>query len=388
MRARIGYSLIIGLQCLNIAIANLTQHKIRTFTAAFGIIFAVFLIFLQLGFLQSVRKEATLLYEYFDFDLAMVSRDYQFLYSPPSFDRIRLTQAKSNAQVLDSFNLNVRISSWTNPDTQITSSLLLLGLDNKPAFILNNAIKKGMGTLDDRRSILLDTYSHPDLGSRKIQSKGQISNHDVVTNNLFQLGLFFYAEGAAIVSNQYFSYYAGRSSRDASIGFLQLKPDSDIQAVKSQLNDMLPDDVYLLTKQELIQQEQHYFVSTKPIGIIFKAGVFIALVIGTVILFQVLSAEINNRMHEFATFKAIGFSNLFVYGIGVIQTLIFALLGYIPALILCYIVFNIIHNLTHLPTMVSFYLISIVFALVIAMSLFAGMITLFKVRRADPVDLF
>jgi len=388
LEARINNSVALAWRCLVIAVLNLSQHKIRTATASFGIIFAIFLIFLQLGFLQSVKKEATLLYEYFDFDLAMISKDYQFLYSPPSFDRIRLTQARSNPEVTDSFNLNVRITSWTNPESQITSSLLLLGLDQKPAFITDTAIKKGISALTDQRSILLDSYSHSDLGARKINDKGEISNHDVTVSNLFQLGLFFYAEGAAIVNNQHFNYYAKRSSRDTSIGFLRVKPDSDIQKIKSQLNAMLPDDVQLLTKAELIQQEQNYFVNTKPIGIIFKAGVFIALVIGSVILFQVLSAEINNRMREFATLKAIGFSDSFVYGIGATQTLIFTLLGYIPALILANLVFNLVYNLTHLPTMVSFYLMSVVFFLVLGMSLFAGVTTLYKVRRADPVELF
>jgi len=388
LEARTNNSIALAWRCVVIAVLNLSQHKIRTATASFGIIFAIFLIFLQLGFLQSVKKEATLLYEYFDFDLAMVSKDYQFLYAPPSFDRIRLTQARSNPQVKDSFNLNVRITSWTNPESQITSSLLLLGLDHKPKFIIDSAIKKGIYSLTDRRSVLLDSYSHPDLGARKIHDDGELSDHDVKVNALFQLGLFFYAEGSAIVNNQHFSYYAGRSSRDTSIGFLQLKPGSDIQKTKSQLSDMLPDDVQLLTKSELIQQEQDYFVNTKPIGIIFKAGVIIALVIGSVILFQVLSAEINNRMREFATLKAIGFSDPFVYGIGAIQTLIFTLFGYIPALILSNLVFNLVYDLTHLPTMVSFYLMSIVFLLVLAMSLFAGITTLYKVRRADPVELF
>ncbi len=375
-------------QCLVIAIRNLLQHKIRSLTAAFGIIFAIFLIFLQLGFLQSVRKEVTLLYEYFDFDLVMVSKDYQFLYSPPSFDRIRLTQAQSNPQVTDSFNLNVRITSWANPETQITSSLLLLGLDNKPEFVLNPALQNGLKELKNRESILLDSYSHPDLGSRKIASAGQIGGQDVVTQGLFQLGLFFYAEGAAAVSNQHFNYYAKRTSREASIGFLKLKPNSDLQETKLQLSRMLPGDVLLLTKTELTLQEQDYFVNTKPIGIIFKAGVFIALTIGTVILFQVLSAEINSRMREFATLKAMGFSNPFVYGIGMFQTLIFVLLGYIPALFLSGMVFSLIHDLTHLPISLSFHLMSIVFAMVIAMSLFAGLVTLHKVRNADPAELY
>jgi len=378
----------LALRCVAIATHNLLQHKIRTLTALIGIIFAVFLIFLQLGFLQSVRKEATLLYEYFNFDLAIVSKDYQFLYSPPSFDRIRLTQARSNPMVNDGFNLNIRITSWTNPDSLINSSLLLIGLDKKPNFIADKTIKSGIATIDERRSVMLDEYSHPDLGQRKINDKGQITGRDVNVKDLFQLGLFFYAEGAAIVNNQHFAYYAHRSSRDSSIGLLELRPDANIQEVKSQLVNMLPKDIQILTKQELITQEQNYFVSTKPIGIIFKAGVFIALVIGVVILFQVLSAEINNRMREFATLKAIGFSDTFVYGIGATQTLLFTLLGYIPALILCNLVFSFVYSVTHLPTQIDLYLMLVVLALVTAMSLFVGTITLHKVRRADPVELF
>ena len=380
--------LALAYRCVAIATHNLLQHKIRTLTALVGIIFAVFLIFLQLGFLQSVKKEATLLYEYFDFDLAIVSKDYQFLYSPPSFDRIRLTQARSNPKVTDSFNLNIRITSWTNPETLINSSLLLIGLDKKPSFLIDKTIKSGINTIDERRTVLLDEYSHPDLGQRKIGDQGQISGRDVKIKGLFQIGLFFYAEGAAIINNQHFAYYAHRSSRDSSIGLLKIKPNADIREVKSQLLTMLPKDIQVLTKNELITQEQNYFVSTKPIGIIFKAGVFIALVIGVVILFQVLSAEINNRMREFATLKAIGFSDPFVYGIGATQTMIFTLLGYIPALILCSLVFNFVYNVTHLPTQIDLNLMLVVLALITSMSLFVGIITLHRVRRADPVELF
>ena len=374
--------------CLSMAIKNLMLHKARTFTAALGIVFAVFLMFLQIGFLQAVKKEATLLYEYFSFDLAVISPEYQFLYSPPSFDRIRLIQAKSLPDVTDTFNLNINIGGWIDPETELRSSMLMIGVDRKDHFIKEQKITSGLNNMAGRNSVLLDEFSHSDFGHRKVGANGVINRRNTTVVGLFQLGLFFYAEGAIIVDNQYFHSYARKSSRQTSIGLIQLKKGTDLTLAKKQLAMVLPEDVKVISKSELINQEQRYFVSIKPLGIIFNAGVFIALVIGIVILFQVLSTEINNRMREFATLKAIGFGNSFVYGIGVVQTMIFAIIGFIPAMILCSQVFNVIYDLSHLPTKVNLSLVSDVIILVIAMSFFSALITLQKIRRANPAELF
>ena len=367
---------------------NLMQHPLRTCTALGGIIFAIFLVFLQLGFLHSVRTASTMLYDYFNFDLAVVATGYQFLYAPPDFDRIRLFQARSLPEIDDVFHLNITTGRWSDGEGGLRSSLLLIGVDQKPHFIRNRAIHDGLQVATDRRTILLDSYSHPDFGHRTIGSEGLVNGHEAHVGGLFQLGLFFYAEGAALVDNNHFHYFADSDRRRVNVGLLRVRAGSDVEAIREHLDTLLPDDVMVLTRTAFIQREQNYFVSIKPIGIIFQAGVFIALLIGVVILFQVLSADIANRMTEFATLKATGFSNLFVYGVGAFQTLFFALGALPPAILISHGTFALIAHLSHLPITLNGAMVGTVFAWMVVMGLFAALVTLQRLRRADPAVLF
>lgn len=376
------------LACGRIAWANLMQRRVRTLVATSGIAFAVFLMFLQIGFLDSVRRASTQIFELFDFDLALVAREYQFLYTVPAFDRIRLTQLATSDAVTGTFSLNVATARWLTPKSKRPSSLLLLGIDDKPGFVRRPAIRRGLATLDDDRMILADVYSSPDYGSLAPGAKGRIDKRDVTVAGQYALGPFFYADGSAIVLNGAFARLAERPSRQINYGLVKLRPGADAAATARAIAARLPDDVAVLTKDELIAQEQGYFVRVKPIGIMFRVGVLIALAVGVVVLFQVLSTEINNRLREYATLKAVGFGSGFVYGLGIVLTAVFAVFGYLPALALSQLVFARIRAASHLPIELTPSLLWSVAGLTLAMSLLSGLITLHRVRRADPAELF
>ncbi len=105
----------------------MVAHKARNLASGAGICFAIFLIILQWGLLLAAKKESTLLYEYFDFDLALVSDGYQFMYSAKGFDRIRLVQAMALPVVEDTFSLSIGKASWVDPDTNLRSATMVVG---------------------------------------------------------------------------------------------------------------------------------------------------------------------------------------------------------------------------------------------------------------------
>lgn len=374
--------------CFETAWANLIQRKIRTFVAVCGICLAIFLLFLQLGFLEAARRAATQPYEFFRFDFALVSAEYQFLASAPTFDRIRLTQLSTTPGIADTFNLNIRSMRWINPETEIRSSLLLFGIDNKPEFVKDNIVRQGLQQLKDDRSILADTYSDPDYGDQRIGDKAEINDQMVTIAGTYALGPFFYADGSAIIRNNGFSRLSGRSSRNISVGLVRLETGFDPIAVKGTISELLPDDVVILTRGELFEQEQNYFVETKPVGLMFHIGAIIAFVVGVVILFQVLSTEVTNRLREYATMKAIGFGSRFVYAQGVILTSLFTIFSFVPAIFISYFVFAMVRDASHLPMTMSQPLVALVLSITFGIAITSGIITLHRVRRADPAELY
>ena len=364
------------------------QRKARTFIAVCGICFAIFLLFLQLGFLEAARRAATQPYEFFNFDLALVSAEYQFVFSAPAFDRIRLTQLSTTPGVVDTFNLNIRSTNWINPKTEIGPSLLLFGLDDKPAFISDDDVRRGLRRLDDDRHVLADTYSDPDYGDQRVGTTAEIKDKEVTIAGNYALGPFFYADGSAIVLNNGFARLTGHSSRNIAVGFVLLEPGADPIAAKTAIAEILPDDVVILTKGELIEQEQDYFVETKPVGLMFHIGAIIAFVVGVVILFQVLSTEITNRLREYATMKAIGFGSRFVYAQGVILTSLFIIFSFVPAILISVFVFTMVRDVSHLPMTMSQPLVVLVLSITFGIAITSGKITLHRVRRADPAELY
>ena len=173
-----------------------------------------------------------------------------------------------------------------------------------------------------------------------------------------------------------------------TVGLLNLKDGYDANETVLRLRSILPNDVLIFTREDFLQREQAYFIEVKPVGIMFKSAVFIAFAVGLVILFQVLSTELGNRINEFATMKAMGFSIQFIYGIGIMQNLIITLMSFLPAWLICTAIFELIYALSKLPMEMTWELFITVFSLTMLMSITAGLLALRKVKKADPAELF
>jgi putative ABC transport system permease protein len=375
--------------CFLVAGLNLAQHRMRMVAGLAGAGVALLLLLLQISFLDAARQKVVLLYDDFDFDLAVVAQNYQFLDSSENFDRVRLLEAAGVAPVKESFVLNIAGGRWTNLATQQRSTTLVIGVDPAAAdFVAEPMLRAGLGKLIDSHSVLVDTFSSPDFGDFADGTKARLSDQDIVVAGRFELGLFFYADGGAIVRNAEFPTFSGRPNRLINIGLLRLAAGADPVAAKHQIAASLPHDVRVLTRQELIDQESAFFLSTKPIGIMLETGMLVAACVGAILLFQVLSAESASRMNEYATMKAMGFGPKFVYGVLWAQMAILAVGSALPAALLGGTILWIVRHLTHLPTGLTPLLTFETVAIAMLVSAGCGLGALHRMWRADAADLY
>jgi putative ABC transport system permease protein len=235
---------------------------------------------------------------------------------------------------------------------------------------------------------MIDTLSHPAYGSLAVDRQAKINNREVTTTAQFKFGMGFYADGAAIVSNQTFYSLTHSGSRSVKFGLIKVLPGTNVAEIKDMIKKDLPFEVMVFDRSQIIKLEQDNFISIMPIGIMVRIGVLVSFLVGAVILFQVLSTEISNRLDEYATLKAAGFTTRYIYGVGFQQALIFAIMSYLPAVILAYGLFHIIHLVSRLPIFLTFRLSATVLSLALLMCLISGFLALRKIRKADPVDLF
>lgn len=373
---------------ISLAWNNTLQNKKRALAAIGGITFSILLIFMQLGFLQTARINSTTIYNYFDFDLIITSSRYEALDQAGVFDQARLLQARVVPGVAEVSQITFTRTRWRDPaNNNLRSSCLALGFDLNPAFIPERD-RALLQAIQLRDMVLLNLYSHPDYGEKRVGKGATIENRPVTIGGVFAMGAAFQAEGACILSLETYQSITRGDSRQVSFGLVKAAPGVTPEELKKRLKASLPNDVFVFQKSELIKRESDYYINVKPVGIMFKTGAFVALCVGAVILYQVLSTEITNKLREFATLKAIGFTVRYVYGVGIQQALIYAALSYVPAFLLSLVVFHAAYKLSNLPVVMTPNLALIVLGLSLLMTSISSTLALQKVRRADPADLF
>lgn len=374
--------------CVKFAFANLTQHRPRLIAALGGVAVALFLLLLQVAVLNAASVKVTSLFDDFDFDMAIVPDTYQFLLSFDTLSRVTLNEAAATRGVESAFGLNAVPLEMQQLPSHHPAYLFLIGLDDPGPFLRNDAIRDGMQSLISSHDMLMDSQSLSDIGPTDAGTRVQIHGENVTVTGNFKLGLFIYGEGSGIVRNADFTRLAGRTPRSISMGLLRLQPGANPEEVRARLRGTLPSNTLVLTRGELIAQERAYFLSTKPVGIMLYISMLIAYLVGTVILIQVLSTDITNRIGEYAVLKAMGFSAGFVYGVGAAEAALLALGGLIPALFAGALVLGFIQYRTHLPAALGFGLIGVMLGLALLLAAGAAAVALRRLSQADPAELF
>ncbi|MET0261765.1 MAG: FtsX-like permease family protein, partial [Rariglobus sp.] len=308
---------------------NTIQNKKRTATAVGGICFAVLLIFMQAGFLGAARLNSSLTYRQLDFDLMIVSRGYLMLTRSESIDIYRVIQARSVPGVASVEGLLLEGGRWKNQVTNGNESCFIFGLRPGGHYFADQSMNTAGALLQDRQTVLTDRLSRASYGPWQVGGPAVVNRQELTIRGDYALGMGLLADGSVIVSHDTFlRLYGMPQLLQYQFGLVRVTPGADPVTVAAALREALPRDVLVLTKPDLVEREENYFVNVKPVGIMFQVGMLVAFIVGAVILYQILSSEIANRLREFATLKAMGYTERYIYAVGIRQGLIFSLMGY------------------------------------------------------------
>lgn len=373
---------------LPVAWLNTIQHRKRTIAALAGVGVSLLLVFVQLGFLGATRKNATVFYDYLKFDLLMTSGQFLTLTQSGAMNPFRTIQARSVNGVSSVNEILIGRTEWLNASNEQEKKLFMMGVDPEdPVFI--DELAADLSTLKGDLTLLMDQRSMPDIDPWEIGQACTVGDREMQLTGDYSMGIGLLASGSTITSHDTFFKLQGISANDEHhLSAIQLDDPTAVSSVKAAIIKSLPSDVKVWTRDEILEAEKKFYVDVKPIGIMFELGAGVAFVVGAVILYQILSAEISNRLTEFATMKAIGFTSGSVYLIGIQQGLIFAILGFIPALIIAFLLFTTINNISGFHMILSGQLIILVLVLSILMCAIASVLALGKIARADPADLY
>lgn len=144
----------------------------------------------------------------------------------------------------------------------------------------------------------------------------------------------------------------------------------------------------MLTTEEFAQVEKNYWASVTGIGFIFGLGVGVGFIVGIVIVYQILYADVSDHLPEYATLKAMGYTDLCLLGVLTQEALLLAILGFLPGFVLSFGLYQVTYAATLLPISMIVDPAVTVLVLTIIMCSISGAIAMRKLRSADPADVF
>lgn len=375
---------------------QLTSNRTRLIAAVGGVTFANVLIFMQLGFMNALFETAVMTHRDMAADIVVLSSDFESLRKANTLPRSRMHQALATPGVAAAAAIYMANMQWTDEETGDKTNFRVIGVDPEKRVFMNESLQSQLIQLKRPDAAVIDRQMrdfNPNLETqlnRRGELTTEMSGREITVVGLFDQGASFEVDGSMVVSDQtFFRLFPNRKPGTPSVVLLTCEAGVDAQKIAIAVNRRLTDgDAVAMTKPDFIAAEQSHQARQTPIGFVFGFGVAIGLVVGLVIVYQVLSTDVQDHLAEYATFKAIGYSPRFFFGIVMEEAICLAGMGFVPGITISMVLYFIAAQATALPIAMTWSRPPFVFVLTAAMCLISGVIATRRLNSADPADLF
>jgi len=341
----------------------LTRQPLRLAVAIAGISFAGILMFMQLGFRDGLFDTSVTIHKLLDADLVLISPRSKSSISMSGFPKRRLIQTLAVEDVEKTAPVNLNYLLWRNPENLKTRSILALGFNPSDSLLLDEGFSKKAYKLRNRKRVIVE--------------------------GLVELGPSFGADGNLITSRETFlRLFPANPPGSIEIGLVKLKKGSDPELISRILNNSLPNDVRVLTKNQFIEFEKNYWKNSTAIGFIFSLGALMGFVVGCVVVYQILYSDVTDHLPEYATLLAMGYRLKSLFFVVAREGFLLALFGYLPAYFSGQILYSVIRSSTKLPIIMDADKTILIFVLVLVMCMGSAAVAMRKLVDADPAEIF
>lgn len=376
---------------------NLVHERRRLVTALAGVAFAVLLMFVFLGFKNALYDSQVQLLQLLNGDIIIINRIKDNMFVPEQFARRRLYQAQAFDGIDDAYALYTATADWKNPETKLIRPLRVLAFNPAEPVLPLPGILENQHRLTMPWTVLLDDRARPEVGPIETGITTELMEQRVYVVGTFSLGTDFAAgNGNVVMSDQNFvRYFArlgpeedSRTLNTVDVGLLTVTPGYDVDLLVQTLSDRLPKDVLILSKDDFSQRERIYWEENTNIGFVFSLLTTMSFLVGIILVYQILYTDIADHWAEYATMKAMGYTNLNLLTIVLQEAVILAVIGFIPGLLVSLILYQMAMNATGLLMVLTVQRAANIFAATFIMCLTSGVIAVRKVQAADPAEVF
>ncbi len=410
---------------VSIARKHLLEDIPRFLVAQAGIMFAVSLVTIQAGIFTGFIRSTTQLITNSSADIWLSSASLVHTEFTLPIPLAHLNQASQVEGVQRAEALIVKSGVWRDRIDEI-AVVRLIGFDpNGKLFIPQNITQGSLNNLKAPYKAILDISNLKALNVSKVGDVAQIStlpvelvgltqgNRSIASNPFVFTNLEnanAYANSGQIANlscklpsgsediqctntftkpdpNSTKAPESLTSADTITFVLIQAKPGQDIKALQQRLESALP-DTRAYTRAELTAKTQKFWQERTGIGFILGLGAGVGVIVGGIIVGQILYSSVSDRLKEYGTLKAMGASDLTVYGVIVEQALWMALLGYFPGMALCWAVGIWTFATQGIVILITPTIAIAVFGITVFMCISSAIFAIQKVMHLDPATVF
>jgi putative ABC transport system permease protein len=371
---------------LTLASRNLFHDRLRFVATTIGIVFSVVLVMVQMGLYSGFGQMVTTMIDHADVDL-WVMRKGTKCFEDPSLLAISKVKDVANVEgVARATPLVIGFSDWRLPSGEMTP-VFLVGSDLDSRVLQPwNIVAGSADTLSGPHAVIADLSYTERLGLKGLGTKADIRGQDVEVTALTDGIRSFTTTPYIFTEIGRARTYIGIPAAVTSYFVIKLKPGADLERVRRQVEAAVP-DVEVLTSAEFHERSRKFWLFGTGAGAALFAGALLGLIVGTVIVAQTLYSSTKDHLDEFATLRAMGSSNHYIYSVIIYQALLNAVIGFGLASVIGFAVVWVTSS-GALPVVITPALMLGIFALTVVMCVASAFTAILRVVRIDPVMVF
>jgi putative ABC transport system permease protein len=371
---------------LTLASRNLFHDRLRFVATLVGIVFSVVLVLIQMGLFLGFGRMVTTMIDHASTDLWVVPKGAKCFEDPSLLDTKLRRRVASVDGVANVVPLVLGFSVWSLEGGE-TTPVIVVGADLEDGGLQPwNIVDGEVRALSQRGTVAVDRSYFDRLGIDGLGSTAEIRGRRVRVVALTDGIRSFTTTPYVFVDLKYARSYTGTPNDRASNLLVRLKDGADrkkvLEAVRAEVGD-----AEVITPDEFRSRSRSFWLFGTGAGAALFAGALLGVIVGTVIVAQTLYSSTKDHLSEFATLRAMGSSNRYIYNVIIYQALLNAVIGFCVAAGIGAVVVHMTAK-GALPIVMTPWLIAALGALTVAMCVVSAIGAIIRVLRIDPATVF
>ena len=371
----------------SVALKIILYDKVRSLITLSGVVFAVSLIFAQIGIYLGLMETASTIIDHTPGDIWITSKNSRnFDFSQP-FPEHKINQVLAAEGVKGAEKL---IVTWAviKQEEGGTEQIEIVGYN--PDTGIGGPWQMKEGHFSDVKTgnyIIIDESSVRRVGEFKIGDYREIMKRRLKIVGISKGVKSFTTAPIVFMSYKLAQDVGGLIGHDNTVFIIAnvlegFSPKKVVRMMKDNLYDI---DAF--TKEDFSRKTRLYWTIETGVGFSFLITIVISFFVGMLIVGQTIYNSTMEYLKEFGTLKAIGATNFNIYQIIFSEALITASVGYLVGLIITllsikiYVINDMVFTIT-IRVALSVFIVSLI------MCFSAAFFSVRKIRNIDPAMVF